>query len=68
MGLFSFLKSSKEDTLKCDWCGQKMEAAVYTKCVGDKIFNFCSESCKKDFRKSNKGNSSKSCSACALRR
>ncbi len=68
MGLFSFLKSSEEEQLKCDWCGQKMDAPVYTKCVSDKTFNFCSDSCKKNFRKSGKGSASRSCPACPLRR
>ncbi len=54
MRLFSLFK--KDDTLKCDWCGKEMEEASYVKYVGNRKFNFCSEGCKQNFRKSGKGN------------
>jgi len=59
MGLFSFLKQGKQ--LRCDWCRKEIETPKYTKQAGSKIYHFCSESCKKIFRKSGKGSSCGSC-------
>ena len=66
MGLFSFVK--KEKRLKCDWCGSEMEEASYIKYVRNRKYNFCSESCKKNFRRHSNKNKVSSCPACALRR
>jgi len=59
MGILSFLRKSRK--LKCDWCGQEMEAPRYTKQAGNKTYNFCSETCKKSFRKSGKGKACRTC-------
>jgi len=65
MGLFSFFV--KEKQLKCDWCGQEMKEASYTKHIGNKKFVFCSESCKQNFRKSGKGKGVyRRCPTCAM--
>ena len=64
MGLFSFFK--KEKQLKCDWCGSVLDGPVYTKYVNDKKFIFCSNSCKQNFRKSDKGKNV--CQSCGLSR
>ncbi|MFH1505870.1 MAG: TRASH domain-containing protein [archaeon] len=53
MKLFSFKKKAKK--LICDWCGKEMEKVCCTKSASNKIFEFCSESCKSNFRKSRKG-------------
>ena len=53
MGLFLFL--NKEKQLKCDWCGSNIEKPAYVKYIKNKKFNFCSATCKQNFRKSGKG-------------
>lgn len=65
MVFFSFLK--KEKQLKCDWCKKEIESPSYVKFVGQTKYNFCSESCKKNFRKYSNKNRVSSCPACALR-
>ena len=50
MGFFSFLKK-KEKSLKCDWCKREIDSPRYTKVIGDTEYGFCSENCKKNFRK-----------------
>ena len=66
MNIFSFLKKEKK-RLICNWCGKEMDKIAYTKYANNTKYNFCSEICKKNFRKSGKGKSI-SCPACALRR
>jgi YHS domain-containing protein len=65
MGLFSFLK--KEKKLQCDWCGKEMEEPSYVKYINNKKFQFCSQSCKQNFRRSNKGKGVyRRCPTCAM--
>ena len=66
MSLFSFFKEEK--ILKCDWCKKEIEEPTCVKFVGQKKYNFCSESCKKNFRKYSNENKVSSCPTCALRR
>ncbi|RLE38565.1 hypothetical protein DRJ17_03575 [Candidatus Woesearchaeota archaeon] len=65
MGLFSFIK--KENKMKCDWCGEEMDTVSYIKYIGHKKFVFCSESCKRYFKKSGKGKGKYiRCPTCAM--
>jgi ribosomal protein L24E len=65
MSLFSFLKEGKQ--LKCDWCGKEIKTPSYIKYIHNKKFNFCSDSCKRNFRKSGKGRGVyRRCPTCAL--
>lgn len=65
MGLFSFLKKEKE--LRCDWCGKEIETPSYVKHIRKKKFVFCSENCKRNFRKSGKGKAVyRRCPTCPL--
>jgi len=66
MDLFSLFK--KEKQLKCDWCKKEMEAPSYFKLVGGTKYNFCSKTCKKNFRKYSDKNKARSCPSCALGR
>lgn len=65
MGLFSFIKREKK--VKCNWCGNEMDDPQYIKYINNTKYYFCSESCKKRFRKSGKGKNV-SCPTCALGR
>ena len=65
MNIFSFFKKDKK--LVCNWCGKEMDNIGYIKYINKTKYNFCSEICKKNFRKSGIGKSV-SCPTCALRR
>ena len=68
MGLLSLFKAKKKNRqLKCDWCCREMEAPACTKHAGKKVFVFCSEECKKRFRKSGNGKSiNRACPSCPM--
>ena len=66
MSLLSSFK--KEENLKCDWCEKEMKSPAYVKFIGEKKYKFCSQLCKKNFRKYSGKSKIASCPACALRR
>ena len=65
MGLFSFF--NKEKKIKCDWCKKEIKKASYIKYVGERKYIFCSENCKKNFRKYSNKNKGKICPTCKVR-
>lgn len=66
MGLLSFLKRNGPSSM-CGWCGETLESEEIIKYVGQKKYVFCSQSCKKQFRKAGLAKPAAGCPSCALK-